>query len=117
MSSHPHALLRYELLYIIVFTMTAAGQSSPETGQITGTVRDPAQAVVSGARIVITNQQTKVTATASTDERGGYVFSAAQPGAYTVEATAQGFQSAVSPELKVQAGQSVKFDFALAIAG
>src|SRR5215469_2852436 len=117
MSSHPHALLRYELLYIIVFTMTAAAQSSSEAGQITGTVRDPAQAVVSGARIVITNQQTKVTATATTDERGGYVFSAVQPGAYTVEANAQGFQSAVSPDLKMQAGQGIKFDFALAIAG
>src|SRR5215469_5351571 len=117
MNSHPHTSLRYALLCIIAFTMTAAAQPSPEAGQITGTVRDPAQAVVSGARIVITNQQTKVAATATTDERGGYVFSGVQLGAYTVEANAQGFQSAVSPDLMVQAGQSIKFDFALAIAG
>src|SRR5215469_15271298 len=117
MNPHPPAFPRYALLYITAFAMTAAAQSSPESGQITGTVRDPAQAVVSGARIVITNQQTKVAATATTDERGGYVFSGVQPGAYTVEANAQGFQSAVSPDLMVQAGQSIKFDFALAIAG
>ena len=39
------------------------------------------------------------------------------PGTYVVEADGPGFRPSVSPELKVEAGQSVKFDFALTIPG
>ena len=88
----------------------------PDTGQITGVVKDPDQAVVSGARVTLTNPP-KVRATAVTDRQGAYTFTSLQPGSYAIEADATGFKTIASPELRVTAGQTVKYDFELAIAG
>ena len=88
-----------------LLTMPAFAQSAPDTGQITGVVKDPSQAVVSGSQIVLTNQQTNVRLTATTDDQGVYGFSALQPGSYTVEVDVKGFRPTTSPELKVAAGQ------------
>ena len=68
-----------------------------DTGQITGVVKDPDQAVVSGSQVTLTNQQTKARTTAVTDSQGAYTFSSLQPGAYVVEADAQGFQAERQP--------------------
>src|SRR6185437_16363585 len=64
-----------------------------------------------------TNPQTKATTTRVTDARGIYTFPSVQPGGWNVAAGAAGFQTNVSPELRVAAGQTVRFDFALALAG
>ncbi|HEY6328837.1 MAG TPA: TonB-dependent receptor [Blastocatellia bacterium] len=107
------------VIYCISFALLAIpalAQSPSEAGSIAGTVVDPAQAIIPGARIALTNQITKTKTTTVTDDRGAYVFRSVPPGAYVVEAEAKGFQSTVSPELNVAAGQTVKFDFALALA-
>ncbi|HEY6343420.1 MAG TPA: TonB-dependent receptor [Bryobacteraceae bacterium] len=101
--------------------LPALAQSPSEAGSITGTVVDPAQAIIPGARIALTSQVTKSQITKSkitvvTDDRGVYLFPSVPPGAYVVEADVKGFQSNVSPELNVVAGQTVKFDFALTLA-
>src|SRR4029079_5111597 len=74
-------------------------------------------AVVSGAPVTLTNQQTRVKNTTVSNSQGGYKFPSLQPGAYVVEADVNGFKPATSPELKVAAGQTVNFDFALTLAG
>ncbi len=95
--------------------MSAAGQTG--ASQISGTVKDPDMAVVAGAQVVLTNKQTNVRTTTATDGQGGYSFSAVQPGDWVVEVDATGFKSSISPELKVETGKSVTFDFNLTLAG
>jgi iron complex outermembrane receptor protein len=87
------------------------------TGQITGTVKDPDQAAIAGSSVTLTNRQTRTTSIAVTDSQGAYTFPLVQPGAYIIAASAAGFQPAVSPELKVDAGKTASFDFALTLAG
>ncbi len=101
----------------ILLALPAFAQNAGDTGQITGSVRDPDQAVVSGARLVVTNQQTKATATAVSDSQGLYTFPALPPGAYVVEANAAGFNQGVSAQLMLAAGQTVTYDFSLTLAG
>ncbi|HEY7336960.1 MAG TPA: TonB-dependent receptor [Bryobacteraceae bacterium] len=110
------SIARYAASCILI-ALPAFAQAPSGTGQITGAVKDPAQAVVSGSRVVLTNRQTKAAVSAVTDARGAYEFRDVPPGQYTVEASANGFQSSTSPELTVQPGGSVTYDFALAIAG
>jgi iron complex outermembrane recepter protein len=98
-------------------TLSAFAQSAAKTGEVTGVVRDPAQAVVSGAQVVLINQQTKAKLTAAADGRGVYRFLSLQPGAYILAVDVRGFKPSVSPELNVAAGQIATFDFALALAG
>src|ERR1700733_9399216 len=109
--------LRFCALLMTLLTLPAFAQPATDTGQISGVVKDPDQAFVSGSRVLLTNQQTKSKATAITDAQGGYTFPSLQPGAYVVEVDAASFNASVSPELQVAAGQTVNFDFSLTLAG
>ena len=107
--------LRVTLVWLLL-TFSVLAQTRSNEGQITGVVKDPAQALVPGSQITLTNQQMAVAATALTDDQGTYRFTSVLPGTYVVRAEAKGFQASVSPPLKVDAGQTVKFDLTLAIA-
>src|SRR5580698_3308678 len=86
-----------------LFFAVAALAFGADTGQITGVVKDPDQAVIPGSSVTLTNQQTKVKTTATTDGQGVYTFSALQPSAYVAEVDVKGFKPVASPELKVAA--------------
>src|SRR5713226_6446119 len=64
-------------------------------GKILGTVTDPKGAVISGAKVTITNQNTGVSATLPTDDRGDYNFTRVQPGVYTIRVENAGFRTIV----------------------
>jgi iron complex outermembrane receptor protein len=101
----------------LLLTIPAFAQTAGDAGQITGVVRDPAQALVPGSRITLANEQTAATTTTVTDDQGAYKFALVPPGTYVVAADTKGFEATTSPQLKVEAGRTVRFDFALAIAG
>src|SRR3984885_2651654 len=109
--------LCFSAILMILLSFPAFAQTPAGTGQITGTVKDPQQAAVASARVVLTNQQTKSKASTTTDSQGIYLFQALQPGAYIAEVTATNFNASVSSELKVAAGQTVNSDFSLTLAG
>ena len=105
----------YRLAYLLAgFAFAAFAQ---DTGQIMGVVRDPNQASVSGTPVVLTNRQTKATATVLTDTQGVYTFPSVPPGIYVVKVDAPGFKTSVSSDLSEAAGQRTAYDFALALAG
>lgn len=97
--------------------LSAIAQNVSGTAKITGVVEDPAQAVVAGAQVVLTNLQSQVEVKAVTNNQGAYTFPSLQAGTYTVEVSADGFAPSKSGELKVAEGQTVNSDFALALAG
>ena len=96
------------ILVWLLLTLSGFAQTRPDAGQITGVVKDPAQALVPGSQVTLTNQQTTVTSTVFTDDQGVYRFLSVSPGTYVVRAEAKGFQATVSPPLKVDSGQTVK---------
>src|SRR5262249_13398788 len=101
------------ILVWLLLTLSVFAQTRSDEGQITGVVKDPAQALVPGSQVTLTNQQTDATATALTDDQGAYRFPSLPPGMYIVKAEARGFQANVSLPVKLDAGQTVKFDFSL----
>jgi len=96
--------------------LLAAAAALAQTGQIAGTVKDPAQATIAGSQVILTNLQSKAKNTTTTGSQGAYTFPSVPPGMYTVEANAAGFQPSTSPVLSVAAGQRVNYDFVLMIA-
>jgi Carboxypeptidase regulatory-like domain/Putative zinc-finger len=60
---------------------------------LTGTVTDASGAVIPGATVTVTDPQTGLARTLTTDARGHYVAAGLDPGNYDLDATAQGFMS------------------------
>ena len=68
------------------------------TAAIRGTVTDPSNAVIAGAKVTLKNEETGLTRTATTNEAGNYSFPDLPVGSYQVEVTFTGFKSAVEDQ-------------------
>jgi hypothetical protein len=83
------------------------------TGNISGTVTDPAGAAASGASITITAPATGLTRSAKTDERGVYLVPVLGVGVYDVKVELSGFQAAVAKGIQLQVDEHRELDFKL----
>ncbi len=68
-------------------------QTTISTGSIQGLVTDPSGAVVSGAKVSISNKATGRVITTTTTSAGAYTSGALTPGNYTLRVEAQGFKT------------------------
>ncbi len=84
------------------------------SGDISGTVTDPAGKAVVGAQVTVKSQATAATKVAVTNASGNYRVSLLQPGTYTVTATAPGFET-TSSTAAVSAGQINEQDLQLSV--
>lgn len=82
------------------------------TGAIDGVVSDPTGAIVPNASVVVTNTATGTTFKVASNGGGEYRVSQLPPGAYSVTATASGFQTA-KQTIEVSAGQVATGNIAL----
>jgi len=82
--------ITFRLLAVLSLGALAAW-SQITTGSLSGTVTDPAGAVIVGAAIKVTNQATGVSASLVTNEAGVYKAAFLTPGSYTVTIQAPGF--------------------------
>jgi Carboxypeptidase regulatory-like domain len=78
-----------------------------------GTVTDSSGAVVSGAKLKLTLVTTGAVRQVTTDSSGVYEFSQLQPGRYTLEASADGFQTAKREGLDLLVATSTSVDVVL----
>jgi len=75
--------------------MTSIAGAQTATGQITGTVRDTSGAVMSGVKVIVTNQQTGLTRETRTAASGDYVVPLLPVGPYVVTGEQSGFKTAI----------------------
>jgi virginiamycin B lyase len=85
----------------------------PNDGTISGTVKNSTDAPFKGSFVRARNVKTKTTVNVLSDSRGQYRVQNLPPGDYEVRATAIGYKDDVRSGVKVAAGQSQSFDFAL----
>lgn len=105
-------LLIVVLLALETFNI-ALGQGV--TGQILGTVEDQSKAVVPGANVTVTNEDTGYTASVATGATGDYVVPELPPGNYKVTVDARGFQQAISSNVLVTVNGASRVDFTMQI--
>ncbi len=84
-------------------------------GQVTGLVTDPSGSIIVGATVTITNSQTNVARTTTTNSAGNYTFPALQPGVYSVKAEMPGFKGEVREGVELQVEQIARIDFHLQV--
>src|SRR5579859_2950145 len=88
-------------------------QAQVDTGSITGTVTDPSGAVVSGAKVTLTNEGTAASLTTTTGSDGLYRFSPVRIGNYKIDVAAGGFKTASEIHIAVDVSSNVTRNFKL----
>ena len=109
MRHHAVAVFCLALLSVPVF-----GQSKT-AATLTGRVTDPSEALIPGARILLTNTETGATVEATSDERGEYRVLLLPPGTYDLRVEKQGFGSLTTKSVAFTVGQAAAMDFKLTI--
>ena len=84
-----------------------------DTGSITGIVTDASGAVVSGAKVTLTNEGTGTSLSTSTGADGVYDFSPVRIGTYRLEVSASGFKKEIQLHVGVDVSARVPVNFKL----
>jgi len=103
---------------MLVFAGLCCGQvaySQTPTAQITGRVTDPSDAVISGARITVTNVATGIDRRTISNEEGYYTVPALPPGTYRMDLQMAGFTPMSRTGIILAVNQTAKIDFTMQI--
>jgi hypothetical protein len=95
----------------VCFALTAFAQG--DRGTITGTVSDPAGAVVPAAGVSARNTETGVTTDTETTATGNYTLNSLPPGLYDVTVSAAGFSKSIQAGLRVSVAMTIRVDVVL----
>src|SRR5262249_8751058 len=103
----------FAVALLVVSVATASAQE--QRGSIEGVIRDSSGAVLPGATIEARSPSMAGVQTTVSDLTGAYRFPALPPGRYEVSAALQGFQAAKQSDVRLELGQVLKIDLALAV--
>ncbi len=95
----------------VCWAISAAAQVS--SGSLLGDVRDEKAGTVQSATVVVRNNDTGFTRTASSNAFGSYRIDDLLPGAYTVTAQHDGFQTVSVSPVFLEVNQKARLDFEL----
>jgi hypothetical protein len=96
------------------FASVAFGQTT--TGTITGTVTDAQGAAITGATVVVHNNETGLENTTKTNDAGLYAAPLLQPGTYDVTASETGFATLQHKGVLLQVGETIRIDMPMTVA-
>ncbi len=99
---------KLEIAAILSLALAAHAQTS--RGTVTGTVLDPAGAVVAGARVTLTGVETGVKLSTVSNDTGVYRFDAVDLGVYELQTAHPGFRTFAGSGIHVEANRVTTFD-------
>jgi hypothetical protein len=91
----------------LLLAVPPAAFSQSVTGQISGTVADPAGAVVVGAKVQLTHDLSQQVRDFTTETNGGFIFTGLVPGAYSLRVVQPGFKAYDQKAITVAAQERV----------
>ncbi len=91
----------------------ALGQT--DRGTITGTVIDPAGALVPGAKLSVKNIETGQVAESNTTATGNFTIASLPAGKYDLNVEVPGFRKSIQQGVQVQVAQTVRMDIVLQV--
>jgi hypothetical protein len=94
---------------ILVLGLALAGPLAAQSasGRISGTLSDPAGAVISGAEVTLTSEGTGERQVRRSNDAGVFLFASLPPGSYTIRAAAAGFAPKERKNIVLNADGSV----------
>ena len=107
------ARILWKVTFCLLLTFCALAQS--DRGTITGTVVDPAAAVVPGAKIVVRNVDNGAVFETTTTGTGDYTLTSLPAGKYEVSVEANGFKKLTRENIAVEVAQTTRVDLAVQV--
>ena len=97
-------------LIFLLFSLSLTAFAQTSRGTVSGIVADQTAAVIPGAAITLTNNETGVIRTTVTNGEGLYRFDAVELGTYSVKVSSNNFGTVVKNNIVVSANQSTQID-------
>jgi hypothetical protein len=107
--------MRSLLIAVCSFAFVSAALAQSDRGTITGTISDPAGAVVATAAIEAKNVATDAVYAAASSATGNYTIPQLPVGTYNLTVTVPGFKKFVRPGLVVEVAGTARVDVALEV--
>ncbi len=95
------------LLLVVLIPARAGAQGL--TGEITGIVQDPSQAVIPGAEVILTQESTGAVRRTSTNAAGYFSIIGIPAGTYTLKIQSEGFSAWEKPGIVLHPGDKLAF--------
>src|SRR3954462_7746556 len=104
-------------LRIALFALSCASAvfAQRDLATLVGTVTDPSNAVVAGAKVTITETVTGLAYTLTTGSSGDFIRPALKPSTYQVSVAAPGFKTAEQKDILLKAGERTGVNITLTI--
>ena len=93
----------------VVHPPTARAQQA--SASVNGVVSDPSGSAIPGGQVNLTNVNTAVTRSSTTNSDGAYAFINVVPGMYKIDVSAKGFSTATRTAIQLEVNQTASFDF------
>ena len=107
--------MRVSLALLVLVVVGVPCFSQVSSGSLLGDARDQKAASVEAVSVVVRNNDTGFSRSASTNAFGSYRIDDLIPGAYTVTAQHDGFQAVTVSPIFIEVNQKVRLDFDLQI--
>ena len=104
---------RILLVFVTVLALPVLSFAQKDTGSIVGTVKDPSGALVTDAKVTVTDVERDTQFVTHTTESGEFVASPLKIGRYTVAIEHSGFKRAVSVPVDLDVQQRIALNFTL----
>ncbi len=101
------------LSFIIIASLIATVSAQSFKATVVGNVSDPGGAALPGANVTVTQNDTNIARTVTTNDSGEYVVAELQPGSYTVKIDAPGFKVAINTNVVLETDERRRFDVKL----
>ncbi len=108
-----HKLSSILALLLVALALPIGTLAQVDQGSITGTVKDTSGGSIAGAQVTLTNQDTGVTQSMTTNASGEYIFAPIKIGTYSLTAEFQGFQKVQQKNVSVDVQQKLLVDITL----
>ena len=99
----------------LLLAACAVASSAQTSAEITGLVKDPTGAAVSGASVTVTNKATGATRNVTTNSEGLYSFPSLPPGTYELRVEQTGFKISLNDNVRLEVQQSARLDVAMEV--
>lgn len=100
---------------LLLFALPEVLSAQQAAAAINGTITDQTGAVVEGATVTLSNVNTGVSHSTTSNNSGIYSFVDVLPGTYTLKVVKEGFSSLNQPAFTMQVNQTATYDYKLTV--